>query len=484
MNKDFKIPFLILEARRWVGTTEVGGNNKGQLVEMWQKSVDKVAQGEPWCFTGDTEIYTENGWIRFDELCTDVKVAQVSDKEISFALPLNYTKKEYTGKGWHIKTRSIDLICDKGHRFFGNFNGAKQPRFGTLDECSSHLRIEFMKSSEKTGVSLSQRQLQFLAAFLSDGFYSKTRNGKPRIRIQVSKKRKIDVLRSMSPIGEYTASKCYGASKTPLTTFSYLVPDWFEDIFDDYKVVKWSFINSLTADQAAYFLNCYCKFDGYINGNSNQIFSSRKQLADQILSLCLIAGYSPSMNYSLSPISQKPCFIVRWVNQIGVKLIRNNNLFEIDLDDTLYCVSVPDQRIIVRGQNGTPLVVGNCMGFVQAQIAWVDKVIYEITGDTSFSKVFKSEHCLTVWNKTPRDLRSAVPLPGSIAIWRKKGTISGHAGIVTSVLPSYRKFLCVEGNTGPGDGTIVRDGDGVYEKNRSMDGEGSMLLLGFLIPWS
>lgn len=124
-----------------------------------------------------------------------------------------------------------------------------------------------------------------------------------------------------------------------------------------------------------------------------------------------------------------------------------------------------------------------CMSFVQYQMAWTDKLFLEIVGETNFTKIFKSEHCLTVWNKTPKELRSDIPKPGAIAIWRKKGTLSGHCGIVSSIVPSYRKFHCIEGNTGPGDG-VVREGDGVYEKSRSMDGAGNMELLGFLIPWA
>jgi len=40
---------LCYEAQRWVGVTEVGGDNSGQLVEMFQKAVDGKAQREPWC---------------------------------------------------------------------------------------------------------------------------------------------------------------------------------------------------------------------------------------------------------------------------------------------------------------------------------------------------------------------------------------------------------------------------------------------------
>ena len=40
---------LIAEARRWVGVSERGGDNSGQLIEMFQRAVDGKASGEPWC---------------------------------------------------------------------------------------------------------------------------------------------------------------------------------------------------------------------------------------------------------------------------------------------------------------------------------------------------------------------------------------------------------------------------------------------------
>ena len=54
------MPTLFLEQRRkllvyhaqWIASirpTEQGGQNKGQLVEFFQKAVDGKAQGEPWC---------------------------------------------------------------------------------------------------------------------------------------------------------------------------------------------------------------------------------------------------------------------------------------------------------------------------------------------------------------------------------------------------------------------------------------------------
>lgn len=40
---------LVAEARKYIGVTEKGGDNRGPEVEEFQRAVDGVAQGEPWC---------------------------------------------------------------------------------------------------------------------------------------------------------------------------------------------------------------------------------------------------------------------------------------------------------------------------------------------------------------------------------------------------------------------------------------------------
>lgn len=40
---------LVAVAQQFVGITEIGGDNKGQMVERFQKAVDGKAWGEPWC---------------------------------------------------------------------------------------------------------------------------------------------------------------------------------------------------------------------------------------------------------------------------------------------------------------------------------------------------------------------------------------------------------------------------------------------------
>lgn len=41
---------LMIEAQRWLGIQEIGGNNRGQVIRMFQRTIGK-AQNEPWCMS-------------------------------------------------------------------------------------------------------------------------------------------------------------------------------------------------------------------------------------------------------------------------------------------------------------------------------------------------------------------------------------------------------------------------------------------------
>lgn len=112
-----------------------------------------------------------------------------------------------------------------------------------------------------------------------------------------------------------------------------------------------------------------------------------------------------------------------------------------------------------------------CMSFIQYLI----KKTIEAHGGASAMP--ETEHCLTAWRKTFIINKFRYPQPGWIVIWQHGNTQSGHVEIVSDVLVD--SILTIGGNTGPGQG-IVREGDGVYYRIRSLTDRGKMNLLGFI----
>lgn len=120
-----------------------------------------------------------------------------------------------------------------------------------------------------------------------------------------------------------------------------------------------------------------------------------------------------------------------------------------------------------------------CMALVQSGLAFAEI----LTGLTS--PIFASEHCLTVWNETPKAQRvKIIPGIGAICIWRHGNTTAGHTGVTISPVERNEVEL-VEGNTEAGliGGKIEREGGGIYHTQRSIIRNGNMRVVGYLRPF-
>lgn len=101
------------------------------------------------------------------------------------------------------------------------------------------------------------------------------------------------------------------------------------------------------------------------------------------------------------------------------------------------------------------------------------------------SPIYASEHCLTVWNNTPKAQRvKNIPASNALIVWRHGTTQSGHTGCMREW--QNKTMLTCEGNTEGGtspNGEVVREGGGFYMLQRSVKGTGSMKVVGFLKPF-
>ena len=130
-----------------------------------------------------------------------------------------------------------------------------------------------------------------------------------------------------------------------------------------------------------------------------------------------------------------------------------------------------------------------CMSFVQYMVGSIDDLFYALVGaNHKATRLYPSEHVLTVWEKTPSEFKCCDnPQVGDIVIWSRDTTSKsfkpGHTGLVMEV-HGDGTITTIEGNTSQ-DGEIVREGEGVYRKTRRIDPrkQGIFNLEGFISPW-
>lgn len=122
-----------------------------------------------------------------------------------------------------------------------------------------------------------------------------------------------------------------------------------------------------------------------------------------------------------------------------------------------------------------------CASYIAYCLKWTDRQMAILSDEWKASTLAKSEHCLTIWNTSPKAHRLTKPERGALVIWQHGSTTSGHIGLIEKV-EIDGMLLTMEGNTGSGSG-VVRDGDGVYRRSRSPRGAGDMKVVGYLKPW-
>ena len=167
--------------------------------------------------------------------------------------------------------------------------------------------------------------------------------------------------------------------------------------------------------------------------------------------------------------------------------IQNKDARTLMLQAALACEGIREEG----GNNKGPMVqliqktIGSanreawCMSFVQTMIAYAEVK----TGVKS--PLMASEHCMTTWNKTPKTSRVKIaPLPGAVIIWQHGKGPAGHTGLVIGA--DEKIMLTIEGNTEAGlnaKGEVEREGGGIYRCKRSLTGNGTMRVIGFLMPF-
>lgn len=146
----------------------------------------------------------------------------------------------------------------------------------------------------------------------------------------------------------------------------------------------------------------------------------------------------------------------------------------------------PDIERFQRAVDGKAQGEPWCLAFVQFCVKTVDsKFETGHAGPNPPSALAATEHCMTLWNNTPKQARLSEPVPGCLVIWQfwkdGKPTTQGHVGIVVSAAGT--SFETVEGNTSPSGDQINREGDCVARKSRLRHPLGSMRVVGFIQPW-
>lgn len=327
----------------------------------------RLSSSNPNCFSGDTEVLTNKGWIRFDRLTNKESVAQfdIDTDEISFAKPTKYFRHQ-TDEFLHITTdKQIDLMCTKNHRCLLENRKTSEKFFieaNNYKEDYKQIQAGYYKGG---AVHERKSKLVLYAAFQADGYRKKQ---DCTVEFGFTKQRKVDRLKSALMAEDIPYKVRLNSGNTIFSISRVDVPEYFTKLFTvDY-------ILSLDQESLSFFADELLLWDGclYENRKGSGMYSSNDKNNADIAQLvyCLVGHRAKLRAYTAASgnISWQVDIIKR-----NYSMTTNRSIEVVKADSDAYCVSMPKGTLIVR-HNGRIAITGNCQNFSRGSTSPVKEV--------------------------------------------------------------------------------------------------------------
>lgn len=330
------------------------------------------------CFSGDTEILTENGFVEFKMYDGITPVAQynIETQEISYVDPLDF-RMIPNQKVCVFENENTSLKLTPNHECIIQVqNGKKYMKKVPFEELAGHGQSKYAWVNagyykyEKCWF-IKDDMTRLVACFVADGSYSES---KTQIRFGFTKKRKIERFRNLvNRLGVDYDEKVQGKLKVTYFTISDF--DYVCNMKRYCTADKTLLKPAMTELNPLVYLEEASHWDGHVNHtNLITVSSTNKSTLDSMQIMAVQSGIrarlykvkdergNVSDTWTLSyNLNKKP--LSRFESKdIDLRTHHNTN-------HNVYCVTVPEHNIVIR-HNGKVSIQGNCnFGFLYGMSA-------------------------------------------------------------------------------------------------------------------
>ena len=334
-------------------------------------------RGHYGCYSSDTQVLTEDGWVYWTEVTTDTTIAAYDTLTgvINFEKPSAVQRWKYNDKMYNLSGQSLDFLVSPDHRMIvqsrrkdGTWTGSYAI---TADEVYGkpvrYITTGNLSTSDRTSISTPIDNSSFWALigfWIGDGDIHTSKN---TLRFHLKKERKIKYLEDLC---EEIGVDFY-STKNDRYVISY--PD----------IGKWMKFNCLTLNNNKKLPNGYLKLekdcvynlfdglknsDGTIRRNTWSYSTTSETLSDQLQAIAAVND----LKFTLSKeerVSEchSDLYLLRMTDRIYPRVeinqsTRSRSYTEkwIDYDGEIHCATVSTGALIVR-RNGKVAICGNCL---------------------------------------------------------------------------------------------------------------------------
>jgi len=345
----------------------------------------------PNCFDKKTKVYTDKGWMLFDDLTGEETFASVNPDDIT---QIEYIKAKvrikynYQGDMIHFVNRSFDMVVTPNHQMLVKYvkaDSSGKYRFVDAEKMSKHANSIYRGmpnnnapvSSFKLGNYDIEPELylKFMAWYLSDGNATKIKD-KNSYRVKIAQKTHLDLMYDVLKKLPFNVTKI----KEAINIYDYSVCSELHKLGKCDKKYIPDAIKNVSTDQAKLFLEAYAiadghqkkgkVFKGYQFKDTYTFFTTSDRLASDLGHMIWLSGGRPSFKQEKSKVK-----IVKFKNG---DYTMNHNVWIISLctsvnastdnikteivpyDDFVYCVELEKWHTLMTRRKGKVAWSGNC----------------------------------------------------------------------------------------------------------------------------
>lgn len=350
------------------------------------------------CFSGDTEVLTPKGWVRFDQYDGRSEVAQYQLPEgvawnpprpksnrwglptgkvhwdggngiIQFTRPLEFKSFE-DRELFHHEDRNTDLLVTADHEIAFICNNGNARKRAAKDvvpgNCRSLIAAGHLQDSPCVNIRLDLFT-RSLAMVIADGYFSSSRC----VRFGFSKQRKVErCLHLLSALGFHPKVSTSGR----VTNISVADAAWVDAMrswTQGGKDLSWSCLHQLPA---RIYLEEAANWDSHVILGAQRdralFCTTSKQTAEVMQAMAALSGIPSLLSCSQKTNPKhKPTYRLSYVLRGPSTWRASWNLKPTGRRETVWCVQVPSGAILIR-RNGKVCVQGNCnFGLLYGQSA-------------------------------------------------------------------------------------------------------------------
>ena len=330
------------------------------------------------CFSGDTEILTEDGFVEFKMYDGITPVAQynIETQEISYVDPLDF-RMIPNQKVCVFENENTSLKLTPNHECIIQVqNGRKYMKKVPFEDLAGHGQSKYAWVNagyykyEKCWF-IKDDMTRLVACFVADGSYSES---KTQIRFGFTKKRKIERFRNMvDRLGVDYDEKVQGKLKVTYFTISDF--DYVCNMKRYCTADKTLLKPAMTELNPLVYLEEASHWDGHVNHtNLITVSSTNRSTLDSMQIMAVQSGVRARL-YKVKDERDNVSDTWTLSYNLNKKPLSRFESKDIDLrthhntNHNVYCVTVPEHNIVIR-HNGKVSIQGNCnFGFLYGMSA-------------------------------------------------------------------------------------------------------------------